>query len=365
MTAPEYARLVSRMFLREENTLAEEPPTPEARAEAIAAIAGAIAARGRKRRALRWTAWVGSAGAAAAVAIGVVGFVRFEAHHAARTPAGPPVASAREVQITAHPMGGVASLVVSGSQAPLADGRSLAEGSRLVTPPDGRANLAFSTGTSVLVGEGTDVMLGGEGATQVLRLNSGWIDLHVAKLADSQKFLVDTPDAEVEVRGTRFRVILARADASCGGGTTTRVVVSEGVVVVRHANVESSVSAGEQWPPGCAAAPVLTSAAASRMQDSAGGASLVSSTLADQNDLFGEGLAHKRRGEVKRALASFDRFLDEYPTSALAESAMVERMRLFRSSSSSRTPQAAKRYLATYPNGFAHGEAEAILAGSP
>ncbi|HSY22738.1 MAG TPA: FecR domain-containing protein [Polyangiaceae bacterium] len=364
MTAPEYARLASRMFFREENTLAEEPPTPEARTEAIAAIADAIAARGRKRRALRWMAWVGTAGAAAAVAIGVVGFVRFEARHAARAPAGPPVASAPGVQITAHPMGGVASLVVSGSQAPLADGRSLAEGSRLVTPPDGRANLAFSTGTSVLVGEGTDVMLGGEGATQVLRLNSGWIDLHVAKLADNQKFLVDTPDAEVEVRGTRFRVLLARADASCGSGTMTRVVVSEGVVVVRHANVESSVSAGEQWPLGCAAAPASTSAAASRMQDSAG-ASLASSTLADQNDLFGEGLAHKRRGEVKRALASFDRFLDEYPTSALAESAMVERMRLFRSSSSSRAPQAAKRYLATYPDGFAHGEAEAILAGSP
>jgi hypothetical protein len=365
MTAPEYARLVTRMFLREENTLAEEPPAPEARAQAIAAIAGAIAARARKRRVLRWTAWVGSAGAAAAVAIGVVGFVRFETHRAARAPAGPAVASAPEVQITAHPMGGVASLLVSGSQAPLADGRSLAEGSRLVTPPDGRANLAFSTGTSVLVGEGTDVMLGGEGATQVLRLNAGWIDLHVAKLANNQKFLVDTPDAEVEVRGTRFRVTLARADASCGNGTTTRVIVSEGVVVVRHANVESSVSAGEQWPLGCAAAPASAALASSRAEDKGGGASLESSTLADQNDLFGEGLAHKRRGDVKRALVSFDRFLDEYPTSALAESAMVERMRLFRSSRSPRAAQAAKRYLATYPNGFAQGEAEAILAKSP
>jgi hypothetical protein len=364
MTAPEYARLVTRMFLREENTLVEGPPAPEGRAEAIAAIAGAIAARGRKRRALRWTAWAGSLGAAAAVAIGVFGFVRFEAHPASHTGAGPLAASSPEVQITAHPMGGVASLVVSGSQGPLADGRSLAEGSRLVTPPDGRANLAFSTGTSVLVGEGTDVMLGGEGATQVLRLNAGWIDLHVAKLADRQKFLVDTPDAEVEVRGTRFRVTLAKADASCGNGTTTRVVVNEGVVVVRHANVESSVSAGEQWPSGCVTAAASMVPSAARMSYASGGATPESSTLAEQNDLFGEGLAQKRRGEVKQALASFERVLDEYPTSALAESAMAERMRLLRSSSPPRAVQAAKRYLGTYPNGFAHGEAEAILAGS-
>lgn len=363
MMAPEYARLVTRMFLREENAIVEAPPGPEARTEAIAAIAGALAARARKRHRLRWTAWIGgSAAGAAAVAAGVVGFVRFEAHHGPHSPA-VSLASTPEVQITAHPMGGVASLVVSGSQAPLADGRSLAEGSRLVTPPDGRANLAFSTGTSVLVGEGTDVVLGGDGATQVLRLNAGWIDLHVAKVADNQKFLVDTPDSEVEVRGTRFRVTLARADASCGNGTTTRVVVSEGVVVVRHANTESRVSAGEQWPSGCTTASAPLSPAAGRTQES-GVAALESSSLAEQNDLFGEALAHKRRGEVKLAVASFERFLDEYPGSALAESAMAERMRLLRSSGGPRATQAAKRYLAAYPNGFAHAEAEAILARS-
>ena len=362
MTAPEYARLVTRMFLREENAIVEVPPASDARAQAISAIAGALAARARKRRMQRWAARVGCAAAAAAV---VVGVVRFEARRGQHALGAPSLASAPEVQITAHPMGGVSSLVVSGSQAPLADGRSLAEGSRLVTPPDGRANLAFSTGTSVLVGEGTDVMLGGDGATQLLRLNAGWIDLHVAKLADNQKFLVDTPDSEVEVRGTRFRVTLARADASCGNGTTTRVVVTEGVVVVRHANVESRVAAGEQWPAGCVPPSASMSSAAGRAQESSGGASLGNSSLAEQNDLFGEALAHKRRGEVTLALASFERFVDQYPASALAESAIAERMRLLRSSSSPRAAQAAKRYLTAYPNGFAHGEAEAILARSP
>jgi hypothetical protein len=38
-------------------------------------------------------------------------------------------------------------------------------------------------------------------------------------------------------------------------------------------------------------------------------------------------------------------------------------MRLLRSAQSPRALGAARQYLARYPNGFAHAEAEAILAG--
>jgi hypothetical protein len=40
-------------------------------------------------------------------------------------------------------------------------------------------------------------------------------------------------------------------------------------------------------------------------------------------------------------------------------------MRLLRGGDPSRAAGAARAYLARYPNGFAHAEAEAILAGSP
>jgi hypothetical protein len=46
--------------------------------------------------------------------------------------------------------------------------------------------------------------VGGEGSTQAFRLEAGSLDLKVAKLQDKQRFLVDTPNIEVEVRGTQF-----------------------------------------------------------------------------------------------------------------------------------------------------------------
>jgi hypothetical protein len=365
MTAPRYARLAGKLFVREESATWAAPPTLETRAEAIAAVAAAIARHARRRRAARWI--TGAVGAVAVLG-GVAGAARLESRRTATIVA---LSAARSapVQITAHPVGGVGSVVLSGSQAPLAEDRSVAQGSRVVTPPDGRATLAFSTGTSVVVGEGSDVTLGGDGETQLLRLNAGWIDLHVAKLTSGQRFLVETPDSEVEVRGTRFRVSVSLRDASCGNGTATRVSVTEGLVVVRHASVESSVIAGERWPQGCATnAGAISSLGARSSGDTASfalAASPVASTLADQNNLFGEGLAQKRRGDVRQALASFERFLTEYPSSALAESAAAERMRLLRGTASSLAVGAAQRYLATYPNGFACAEAEAIIARSP
>jgi hypothetical protein len=221
--------------------------------------------------------------------------------------------------------------------------------------------LAFATGTDVALGEVADMTIAGEGATQALRLDHGSLDLHVAKLSADQRFLVETPDAEVEVRGTAFKVSLVSPDATCGAGTPTRVAVSEGVVVVRHAGVESRVEAGQQWPSDCTQASAVASARASSAS-SAHGPGV--SSLGEQNDMFADAMAAKRRGDVGEAIAAFDRFLARYPASPLAESAMVERMRLLRGADSARTPTAARQYLARYPNGFARAEAEAILEGS-
>jgi hypothetical protein len=208
-----------------------------------------------------------------------------------------------------------------------------------------------------------------EGTAQVMHLEMGALDLHVAKLSVGERFVVDTPDSEVEVRGTRFRVSVVSPDAQCGGGVKTRVVVSEGVVVVRHAGMEDRVGAGEAWPGGCARpappAPFATQRAAARVVAPSAPVAGTGSTLADQNDLFTSGMTAKRRGDARTALASFDRFLGDYPNSPLAESAVVERMRLLHLISSARCGAAANDYLSRYPNGFAHAEAEAILAETP
>jgi hypothetical protein len=369
MSVPHYAWLVRKLFAGGGSWIAPMPPAPEERARAIAAIAQAIAQRARRRRALRAT----GAAVAVAAAVGAV----FAGSHFARHAAAPaPLAQVARApgsapEIVAHPTAGGASVLVSGAAAPLVDGRPLTAGSRIVTPPNGRATLSFSTGTSVALGEGADLTVGGEGGSEVLRLAGGFVDLHVAKLAAGQRFLVDTPDAEVEVRGTQFRVALTTPDPGCGAGTTTRVTVTEGVVVVRHAGAESRVAAGERWPSSCghasvaafsADSPVVTPPAA---KPAAGGRAVHVSALAEQNDLFAEATSAKRRGDSAGAVSAFDRLLAKYPACPLSESASVERMRLLRGTAPTRAVVIAQQYLARYPAGFARAEAEAIVSGTP
>ena len=360
MSGPHYARLASRV-IEEGGRGPTPPPRLENRASAIAALEQAIAGRMQAKRRSRWVTAVATVAAAAAVVAVTVGGVRYWTHRGDLASGTAP--STGDVRVVGHAVAGAARVVVSGEAAAVTEGRPIAAGSRVVTAPAGRLLLAFSSGTSAILEEGSDVTLDSMSASQQLHLDSGSLDLHVAKQGPEQHFVVRTRDSEVEVRGTQFRVSVAPADPSCGGGTTTRVAVSEGVVVVRHAGSESRVGAGEQWPAGCAqsesttmVSPVIIRAAPTPS---------TASTLGEQNDLFAQAIASKRRGDAGAAIAGFDRFLGRYPASPLAESATVERMRLLRSSDSPRAVGAARAYLARYPNGFAHSEAEALVAGSP
>jgi hypothetical protein len=265
-------------------------------------------------------------------------------------------------QIVAHAVSGATSVLFSGAQAPLADESLVAQGSRLVTPANGRATLAFSTGTNVVVGEGSDMSLGGDSAHQVLRLSAGSIDLHVAKLTAEQRFVVGTADAEVEVRGTQFHVSIVRPETSCGHGTPTRVVVTEGVVVVRHNGIEDRVAAGEVWPMGCVRGLVAT--ADPRTGAPARAAAAVS-TLAEENDLYHRAVVTANGGDVRGAVNGFEALLARYPASPLAESARVEIMKLLVRVSPSQAASAARQYLASYPKGASRDEAEGIISSAP
>lgn len=368
MSAPRYARLAGKVLAEREHVSAQ-PPAPEDRARAIAAVQHAIEHRARARRRARWIAGLAAAAAAVAVAGGIAHQVVRSRAVASTTAPAPisAVASAGEVHIVGHAVAGSASVASAGRLMPLIDGRPLATGDHVATGHGGRVLLAFSTGTSALVQEDAEVAVDALGASEQLRLDSGSIELHVAKQAPDERFVVRTPDAEVEVRGTRFRVSIVPADTSCGGGTVTRVAVFEGVVVVRHAGTEARLAAGEQWPGSCAVASESAASApaapppASHTAPAASGGS----TLSEQNDLFARAMAAKRRHDDATALAGFDRLLARYPRSPLAENAAVERMRLLRDTDPVRAARAARAYLATYPNGFARGEAQAIAAKSP
>jgi hypothetical protein len=356
-------------------------PTEESRVRAIAAIEGVLERAVRRRRVARWLGGVAAAAALAAVAFGAY---RYEARTflataepsfsattdgalLAPSDRGPP---SRASPVVGYPLGEGASVWLGSTDgpaalgAPLVEGRRLEPGSRVETRVNGRAALAFATGTSAMLGESAELTIDGDEGMQILRLGSGSLDLRVAKVSADRRFVVATPDAEVEVRGTKFRVSIGAPDPSCSDEAVTHLVVTEGVVVVRHGGVEKRVAAGEQWPGDCVAPTAIAAPFPSSHAPSSGGPSVVS-TLAEQNDLFAEAIVAKRRGESQAALASFDRFLSTYPSSPLAQSAAVERMRLLRTMKSARAPGAARQYLTRYSNGFARTEAEAILAGAP
>jgi outer membrane protein assembly factor BamD (BamD/ComL family) len=104
------------------------------------------------------------------------------------------------------------------------------------------------------------------------------------------------------------------------------------------------------------------SAAAPR--DRKGAAASASSNLADQNDAFAEALALKHSGQDEAAVGAFERFASRYPTSNLAESAAVERMKILLVDDHAKGVAAAAQYLRRYPSGFARADATAAVAGS-
>ncbi len=350
---------------------------PPGRDAAIARVAEALRARGqahRRQRVLR------SPLLAAAVVL-LVGGGAFAVHRSLRESASTADTSGgRNLGRLVDPTGAVTALR-DGRSEPIGRGARLAEGTDLRTSGSAEASLDFDNGTHVTLGGASRVRLVEQTAHKRFALEAGSFSAKVAKLTADESFVVVTPDAEVEVRGTAFRVTVASGDPACEGGTPTRLEVSEGVVVVTHAGVAVRVRAGEQWPS-CgastaterpiaerAAPPVPRSATAAPAVGASATPTSVrpeaSSRLGEQNDLFDEAMRLKRAGDRVGAVVKLDWLLADYPSGPLAESAAAERMRLYATSDPARALTAARAYLSRHPRGFARAEAEAIVAVAP
>ena len=295
---------------------------PAERDAAIRTLADALTRRRRIQARRRWL----PALAAAIVVLGIGG--AFAASRAHRSTI--PVATG-----VTEPARDLGRLVAPSGE----EGATMAEGSELRTNDASEASLHFATGTQVTVAGGSRVRLVEQTKTKRFSLDQGSVAARVAKLGAGERFIVATSDAEIEVRGTVFRVSITTPDSACGDGTPTRLDVSEGVVVVRHAGIESSVPAGGHWPS-CAAPIAVTAlpaassgaafvAPASRPRPAP--TTAASSHLAEQNDMFDEAMRRKRNGDTNGAVAQLDRLLATYPSGPLAESAAAERRRLLSS----------------------------------
>lgn len=400
---PELAKLAAELLA--DDRVDVLPPSAEDEARAIELVAGAIEA-GRRRRQRR-TAIAAGVGALA-LAAGLAG-LRLVGHSQQRSQLGA-WSGSDKTQAVRAPGGSVVGHVIAGDVRVLRDGHDVAlgEGTALavadrIVASGGRASLAFSTGTHVVVERGSDVTLAEGGLVQRFDLVSGSVRADVAKLRPGERFVVRTADTEVEVRGTSFLVAVVPKHA-CGVPSATEVSVSEGKVWVRFGTDETVLSAGESWPPPCTTLPAREEHAAavhalgSQQQGfglrapaghvgaapaaAAGNARPITTTsglaptpgavavadavpgsdLAGQNRAFEDALSAKRRGDSAGALSRFDRFLARYPQSPLVESAMAERMRLLAGTDPSRAQEAATQYLAGYPSGFAAAEARSLVA---
>jgi ferric-dicitrate binding protein FerR (iron transport regulator) len=373
---PALAKLATDALAAERLQTSE--PTPMQRARAIALLASTITSEARTRRRRRVIFGLGAA-AAAAGAILTVGALRHRNGPANDPP--PVAANAPSITGSAHALNGDVALVHDGQQIKLDGPQTLQTGDHVVAPRDARAAITLSTGTHLVVEAGGDLGVVEEDDTQIFALQSGAVHADVAKLQQGQRFLIRTRDAEIEVRGTSFELSVVPSDPSCGGGTITRLVVSEGLVMVRNGGVETNVGAGDVWPRGCgtaandeaptpepaalAATPATPPIAKAADVAPKTASEIAASELAAQNDLFAQASAKKNSGDVPGAVSAYERYLAKYPGGPLAESATVERMRLLASIDPARGAVAAKAYLAHYPKGFARVEAERLASGAP
>ena len=202
-------------------------------------------------------------------------------------------------------------------------------------------------GTALEVDPRSELQLVRADVERWFRLARGAVSAHVTKLKAGERFVVATPDAEVEVRGTRFQVTVVPPDEACGQGVVTRVAVSEGVVVVRSLGHEVRVEAGHHWPLGCPErtllpvppaperptvsvrhAPTHASSAHVSSATSEPAESVSASTLATENDLFSSALKAGRAGDRREAVELLDVLLARFPQSPLRQSAESARAKL-------------------------------------
>ncbi|MGC4090256.1 MAG: FecR family protein [Polyangiaceae bacterium] len=355
------------------------------REQGIAIVARAIGDRARRRQRARVLAYGGALSAAAAVAV-VAGF--FGARQATSTD--PALAACRAA--------GSCAARAEAIQYGTIDGRRFAPGESLSAPADRSTSVAFGRGTEVALDARSVLEYRQGDSTRRFGLLEGAVHLRVGKLGPGQRFVVETPDAEVEVRGTAFHVALEPLGQGCAS-PRTRVDVDEGVVEVRFHGQVFRLTPGGHWPAHCdvpstvvtevaevapatappVSAPHAAAVKAAPAPHAKGQAEQKAaeaparepekptdnaSALSEQNNLYGKAVSARRAGRVSEALAAYDQLLSRFPSGALAESARAERLRLLIRAGSSNARTEAARYLARYPRGLASAEARELL-GQP
>lgn len=382
-----YADLFRRLM--ERIRVEPSPSLPSDRRRLVAAVEQALRARARRRAVVRRSLGL-TFGVAAALALAFgAGKLRPGRGHAGNAGRD---GTERALTVLETGGGAQAAILVGADRRPLEAGMAVGAGLTLRAPASGEVRVGTADGTQLTLEARTELSVTEASATQRFALGTGAVRAHVSRLFAGERFIVDTADAEVEVHGTVFRVAVVASDESCGGGSTTRVSVSEGVVVVRVNGREVSVSAGGEWPAGCESAAARAEGSVHRValrrprpngqQDAEAAAAPAapasrpvaeplasarplpppSSDLAAQNDLFAGAVRAKRAGRLADAARLFGELITAHPRGPLVESATVQRMKVLSAIDPVAGTRAAADYLTRFPNGFARPEAQELVS---
>jgi len=381
--------------LADESVPLEDPATLDRRRRrVVAATAMAIARASRESGRRRRWARVGVPLAAAAAIIAIVGGV-WKIRATKQVAAGDPIAVGEALIGDLHrshqgvPLPAVAGHVPLGA------------GDEVTTEPGGRGEIVLADGVDITLESETKVRLPDPPVDPAAKthvaigLASGTVAVRVPPMEAGHTFSVRTPDAEVTVHGTSFRVEVVPAAKTGVSAPATRVRVTTGVVSVSAAGRETVLTAGMEWvspveattdvrapvPP----APTMTTASAAptaagstprpSLHDeprspsgprsaSAQDPGAPVSRLGEENRLLAAAIAASKAGDHAGAVSTLDELLRRFPRSALAQEAHVERFRaLAKGGDAAAASREARLYLALYPDGFAREEARGLAVG--
>jgi hypothetical protein len=378
MTQSDYAALAANL-LRQKSTVTRSCRL--SRDEAVSLVAQAIERRTRRAKSRRML-WATTASAAV---LSVVGWRGVAAYRHVTKSTSPSAASCAP----RHP--GVGAPSANGDFG-FADGQPFEPGARILAPTEHASQISLGSGTRITLDAGSRLSYDEGSATHRFSLLVGSVHLEVAKQEGKQRFLVETPDSEIEVRGTVFNVSWRRLPDRCGN--QTQVIVTEGAVEVRRQGMTTQVNAGQSWPEPCAsidrvsALPIYPEPKAKGPPDRADRLRAVTvrasnetpsvppehsssepgqapaargSDLVEQNDLFARANAARRASNPTLAIRLYDELLTRFPQGPLTESALSSRLAVLKSNDPRRARSEAQRYIELYPAGFSAGLAETIL----
>lgn len=189
-----------------------------------------------------------------------------------------------------------------------------------------------------------------EANTERVRLERGELRVRVRKQTSNERFFVELPDGNIEVRGTQF-------DVRVEGPKTVSIVVSEGVVAFHpRGEPERVLVAGQSWPPPTAPAPAPTPS----MTPAPAAKPAPVDTTADEYDAAVRAyLQHDYEGAAK----GFERFEVEHPRARQLEDAtFLHASALAYAGHDDAAAKLSERFLKQYPTSIHARDAAELVA---